>query len=88
MHVSEKKFQDRWHIIKYVWEIDNFKTKFRQLAVDIECEQLFLRFINLLINEAIFLLDEGLNYMKQIQEKEAARVSWSSLPEAERTEAE
>ena len=94
MHVSEKNFQDRWHIIKYVWEIDTFKTKFRQLAEeaerDIECEQppLFLRFINLLINDAIFLLDEGLNYMKQIQEKEAERAGWSSLPEAERTEAE
>ena len=55
-------------------------AKFRQLAEDIECEQLFLRFINLLINDAIFLRDEGLNYMKQIQEKEAARVSWSSHP--------
>ena len=85
----EQKFQYRrpmYDIIKYVWEIDTFKTKFRQMAEeaerDIECEQppLFLRFINLLINDAIFLLDEGLNYMKQIQEKEAARVSWSSHP--------
>ena len=93
----EQKFQYRrpmYDIIKYVWEIDTFKTKFRQLAEeaerDIECEQppLFLRFINLLINDAIFLLDEGLNYMKQIQEKEAERAGWSSLPEAERTEAE
>ena len=33
-------------------------------------------------------MDEGLNYMKQIQEKEAASVGWSSLPVAERTEAE
>ena len=86
--MSEKKFQDRWHIIKYVWEIDTFKTKFRQLAEDIECEQLFLRFINLLINDAIFLLDEGLNYMKQIQEKEGEREGWAELPAQERTEAE
>jgi hypothetical protein len=28
---------------------------------------LFLRFLNLLVNDAIFLLDEGLNYMRTIQ---------------------
>ena len=44
--------------------------------------------INLLINDAIFLLDEGLNYMKQIQEKEAERADWSARPERERAEAE
>ena len=81
-------------IIKYIWEIEAFKQKFRELAReaerDIESEQppLFLRFINLLINDAIFLLDEGLIFMKQIQEKEAERSGWSSLPERERAEAE
>ena len=38
----EQKFQYRrpmYDIIKYVWEIDTFKTKFRQLAEDIECER-------------------------------------------------
>ena len=40
--------------------------------MEIESEQppLFLRFLNLLINDAIFLLDEGLGFMKQLQEKE------------------
>jgi len=93
----EQKFSYRrpmYDIIKYIWELDAFKEKFRQLAKeaerDIECEQppLFLRFINLLINDAIFLLDEGLTYMTKIQEKEAERPGWSSLPEAQRTEEE
>ena len=93
----EQKFSYRrpmYDIIKYIWEIDAFKNKFRQLAKeaerDVENEHppLFLRFINLLINDAIFLLDEGLGFMKQIQEKEAERPSWSSLPENERSEAE
>jgi len=93
----EQKFSYRrpmYDIIKYIWEIDAFKNKFRQLAKeaerDIENEQppLFLRFINLLINDAIFLLDEGLGFMKQIQEKEAERPGWSALPENERSEAE
>lgn len=72
----------------------NLKKKFRELATeaerDIESEQppLFLRFINLLINDAIFLLDEGLLFMKQIQEKEAERADWSARPERERAEAE
>ena len=65
----EQKFSYRrpmYDIIKYIWEIDAFKNKFRQLAKeaerDIENEQppLFLRFINLLINDAIFLLDRDL----------------------------
>ena len=41
-----------------------------------------------MINDAIFLLDEGLSYMKQIQEKEGERESWAELPAQERTEAE
>ena len=93
----EQKFSYRrpmYDIIKYIWQIDEFKRKFRELATeaerDIESEQppLFLRFINLLINDAIFLLDEGLLFMKQIQEKEAERADWSARPERERAEAE
>ena len=93
----EQKFSYRRpmiDIIKYIWEIQAFKEKFRELAReaerDIESEHppLFLRFINLLINDAIFLLDEGLIFMKQIQEKEAERSGWSSLPDRERAEAE
>jgi len=93
----EQKFSYRrpmYDVIKYIWELDQFKEKLNQLAQqaerDIESEHppLFLRFLNLLINDAIFLLDEGLNYMKQIQEKEAEREGWTSLPPNERAEAE
>jgi len=93
----EQKFSYRrpmYDVIKYIWEFDQFKQKLNELAQqaerDIESEHppLFLRFLNLLINDAIFLLDEGLNYMKQIQEKEAEREGWTSLPPNERAEAE
>jgi len=93
----EQKFSYRrpmYDVIKFIWELDVFKTKLNELAQqaerDIESEQppLFLRFLNLLINDSIFLLDEGLNYMKQIQEKEAEREGWRSLPPTERAEAE
>ena len=62
-----------YDVIKYIWTLDEFKTKFSRLAEQAEAElesenpPLFLRFINLLVNDAIFLLDEGLNYMKTIQ---------------------
>ena len=93
----EQKFSYRrpmYDIIKYIWELDVFKSKLNELAQqaerEIESEQppLFLRFLNLLINDSIFLLDEGLNYMKQIQEKEGEREGWISLPPNERAEAE
>jgi len=93
----EQKFSYRrpmYDVIKYIWDLDVFKTKLNELAQqaerEIESEQppLFLRFLNLLINDSIFLLDEGLNYMKQIQEKEGEREGWISLPPTERAEAE
>ena len=93
----EQKFSYRrpmYDVIKYIWQLDPFKQRLREMAeqaeeeIESETPPLFLRFLNLLINDAIFLLDEGLGYMKQIQEKEAERAGWSSLPEAERTEAE
>ncbi|XP_076329978.1 ubiquitin conjugation factor E4 A-like [Tachypleus tridentatus] len=58
----------------------------QQLAVEAEEKvedaevPLFLRFINLLINDAIFLLDEALLLMAKIKELQIKRDSWNSLP--------
>ena len=38
--------------------------------IEDEDAPIFLRFVNLLINDAIFLLDEALGYMKQIGEQQ------------------
>jgi len=93
----EQKFSYRrpmYDVIKYIWDLDVFKTQLSEMAEQAEREiesehpPLFLRFLNLLINDSIFLLDEGLNYMKQIQEKEGEREGWISLPPTERAEAE
>merc|ERR1712012_1545242 len=68
-----------YDVIKYIWQLEPFKQRLREMAeqaeeeIESETPPLFLRFLNLLINDAIFLLDEGLSYMKQIQEKEAER---------------
>jgi len=93
----EQKFSYRrpmYDVIKYIWQLDPFKQRLREMAeqaeeeIESETPPLFLRFLNLLINDAIFLLDEGLSYMKQIQEKEGEREGWSELPAQERAEAE
>lgn len=47
---------------------------------------IFLRFVNLLMNDAIFLLDESLNNLRQIRDLQEAqdRGDWANLPENER----
>lgn len=53
--------------------------RMKELATDAEQNinsaqaPLFLRFINLLINDAIFLLDEGLGYMSKLKALQAER---------------
>jgi len=93
----EQKFSYRrpmYDVIKYLWTLDEFKAKFSELAeeaeqmMESETPPIFLRFINLLINDAIFLLDEGLNYMRTLQEQEGEREGWSDLSAQERTENE
>lgn len=52
---------------------------YRQLAQDAEVNMeevtppLFLRFLNLLMNDAIFLLDEALSNMAQLRTLQTAR---------------
>jgi len=93
----EQKFSYRrpmYDVIKYIWQLEPFKRRLAELAevaeaeIESETPPLFLRFLNLLINDAIFLLDEGLGYMKQLQEQEGERTGWPQLPPAERGEAE
>lgn len=67
---------------------------FRELAkvaeenINAVTPPLFLRFVNLLINDAIFLLDESLSNIAQIRTMQAARENgeWSNLPAEERTQ--
>ncbi len=57
--------------------------------IEDEDAPLFLRFVNLLINDAIFLLDEALGFMKQIQEQQLDRErNWGNLTTRERDQRE
>ncbi|XP_053669699.1 ubiquitin conjugation factor E4 A [Anopheles nili] len=91
----EQKFNYRrpmYAIMDYLWKIDEQKECFRVLERDaienIEAEDppIFLRFINLLINDAIFLLDESLSNLQQIRQMQSAQDNgeWESLAQPER----
>uniref|UniRef100_A0A1B0FYA7 Ubiquitin conjugation factor E4 A n=1 Tax=Phlebotomus papatasi TaxID=29031 RepID=A0A1B0FYA7_PHLPP len=91
----EQKFNYRrpmYIIMEYAWNLDDHKECFKSLAIEAEANMealdppLFLRFINLLINDAIFLLDESLNNLQQIRTLQAAQDAgeWNGLPGSER----
>lgn len=79
-------------IMEYLWEIEEQRQCFRNLAqhalghMEDVNPPLFLRFINLLINDAIYLLDESLSNLQQIRQLQQAQDNgeWSNLPANER----
>lgn len=86
----EQKFNYRrpmYAIMEYLWQMDEQKERFQELAREAERDMeavdppLFLRFINLLINDAIFLLDESLNNLQQIRTLQEAEASgaWAQM---------
>ncbi|XP_042225392.1 ubiquitin conjugation factor E4 A-like isoform X2 [Homarus americanus] len=93
----EEKFNYRrpmYEVIKFLWESPRHRKKFKELAeeslANMESAKppLFLRFVNLLMNDATFLLDEGMSYMSQLRESQRERNSaeWLSLPASQREE--
>ncbi|XP_044734743.1 ubiquitin conjugation factor E4 A [Chrysoperla carnea] len=91
----EQKFNYRrpmYIIMDYLWELDNHKKAFMALAKEAEQNMeavtppTYLRFINLLMNDAVFLLDESLTNMAQIRTLETARTNgeWEQLSANER----
>ncbi|RZC37889.1 ubiquitin conjugation factor E4 A [Asbolus verrucosus] len=93
----EQKFNYRrpmYTVMNYLWTKDEYKTHFKMLAENAEKNMeavtppLFLRFINLLMNDAVYLLDEALANMAKLKEMQIARQNgeWDSLPVQERTQ--
>uniref|UniRef100_A0A8C8YNK4 Ubiquitin conjugation factor E4 n=1 Tax=Prolemur simus TaxID=1328070 RepID=A0A8C8YNK4_PROSS len=95
-HQFEQKFNYRrpmYPILKYMWGTDSYRESIKDLAdfasknLEAMNPPLFLRFLNLLMNDAIFLLDEAIQYLSKIkiQQIEKDRGEWDSLtPEARR----
>src|SRR5699024_7795327 len=84
----EQKFNYRrpmYVVFKYLCTLPDHQKKLKDLAtyaernMDAVQSPIFLRFINLLINDAIFLLDEGLSLMSKLREAQQERESgaWS-----------
>ncbi|XP_020142294.2 ubiquitin conjugation factor E4 A isoform X2 [Microcebus murinus] len=95
-HQFEQKFNYRrpmYPILRYMWGTDNYRESIKDLAdfasknLEAMNPPLFLRFLNLLMNDAIFLLDEAIQYLSKIkiQQIEKDQGEWDSLnPEARR----
>ncbi|KAH8411922.1 hypothetical protein KR222_002464 [Zaprionus bogoriensis] len=91
----EQKFNYRrpmYAIMEFLWTKEEHVQSFRSLAAEAECNMeaieppIFLRFINLLINDAIFLLDESLSNLEQIKQLQQAQDNgeWNNLSHSER----
>lgn len=91
----EQKFNYRrpmYLVIDYLWEFGEYQEFFIALASDAESNMeavnppLFLRFVNLLMNDAVYLLDEALANMAKIKEMQTQRENgdWDALPAQER----
>nr|KAF6275147.1 ubiquitination factor E4A [Pipistrellus kuhlii] len=95
-HQFEQKFNYRrpmYPILRYMWGADTYRESIKDLAdyasknLEAMNPPLFLRFLNLLMNDAVFLLDEAIQYLSKIkiQQIEKDRGEWDSLtPEARR----
>ncbi|XP_017768300.1 PREDICTED: ubiquitin conjugation factor E4 A [Nicrophorus vespilloides] len=93
----EQKFNYRrpmYAIIDYIWNLEEHRQIFQYLArraehsMDDVTPPLFLRFINLLMNDAVFLLDEALSNMSKLREMEMAKENgeWDELSTTERAQ--
>ncbi|XP_049873401.1 ubiquitin conjugation factor E4 A [Pectinophora gossypiella] len=91
----EQKFNYRrpmYLVMDFLWAMQEHRDAFTRLAKEAESNMeavhppIFLRFVNLLMNDAIFLLDEALGNMAQIRTMQTAQESgaWSSLSAQER----
>uniref|UniRef100_A0A3Q3IRH7 Ubiquitin conjugation factor E4 A n=1 Tax=Monopterus albus TaxID=43700 RepID=A0A3Q3IRH7_MONAL len=95
-HQFEQKFNYRrpmYPILKYMWSKENYRESIKHLAdyasqnLEAMNPPLFLRFLNLLMNDAIFLLDEAIQYLSKIKvlQLERDRGEWEGLaPDARR----
>ncbi|KAI5697018.1 hypothetical protein M8J75_003871 [Diaphorina citri] len=93
----EQKFNYRrpmYAIMRFLWSLDEHRRQFVRLArvaeenMHSDRPPLFLRFINLLMNDAVFLLDEALSNMAQIRTMQTAQENgeWAALPPREQAQ--
>ena len=77
------------HLCNYLWRVDSYKRSWKTLAeADIP---FYIRFINMLVNDAIFLLDDSLKALPEVRQFERDsenQLEWAQRPARERRERE
>ena len=80
------KFSVRYHvsvILKQLWLYPAHHASMVAESADTRDNAIFMRFINMLINDTTFLLDESLDALKAIHETQEAqkdKETWDSQP--------
>lgn len=92
---SHTQFYDKFNIrhniaelLEYLWQVPSHRNAWRRIAKEEE-KGVYLNFLNFLINDSIFLLDESLNKILELKELEAEMsntIEWERRPPQERLE--
>ncbi|EYU44160.1 hypothetical protein ABFS82_08G027800 [Erythranthe guttata] len=92
---SHTQFYDKFNIrhniaelLEYLWQVPSHRNIWKKIAKEEE-KGVYLNFLNFLINDSIFLLDESLNKILELKEIEAEMsntVEWERRPAQERQE--
>ncbi|CAI9109777.1 OLC1v1009673C1 [Oldenlandia corymbosa var. corymbosa] len=92
---SHTQFYDKFNIrhniaelLEYLWQVPSHRNAWRQIAKEEE-KGVYLNFLNFLINDSIYLLDESLNKILEMKELEAEMsntAEWEQRPAQERQE--
>ncbi|KAM2858775.1 hypothetical protein COP2_024274 [Malus domestica] len=92
---SHTQFYDKFNIrhniaelLEYLWHVPSHRNAWKQIAKEEE-KGVYLNFLNFLINDSIYLLDESLNKILELKELEAEMsntAEWERRPAQERQE--
>ncbi|XP_050384650.1 probable ubiquitin conjugation factor E4 [Argentina anserina] len=92
---SHTQFYDKFNIrhniaelLEYLWQVPSHQNAWKQIAREEE-KGVYLNFLNFLINDSIYLLDESLNKILEHKELEAEMsntAEWERRPAQERQE--
>ncbi|CAN7141040.1 unnamed protein product [Brassica rapa subsp. narinosa] len=90
---SHTQFYDKFNIrhniaelLEYLWQVPSHRNAWRRIAKEEE-KGVYLNFLNFLVNDSIFLLDESLNKIleiKQIEAEMSNTAEWEQRPAQER----
>ena len=91
-NVFYDKFNIRYHIgelLEYLWQVPCHREAWKSVAAA-TTEGFYLKFLNMLVNDAIYLLDEALKKLPEVRETIAAMAapSWATLGAEERSQRE